>query len=662
MWKTIRSCISKKSASAKSFCKDDKTIANKFNQFFTSVGKTILEKIESFADECGYTPSHASFVPIQYPPSEQFTFRDVEYCEVERVVKSLANNKAPGTDKIPSRVIKESAPVIIPSITSIINSSFNCGVFPSVWKTAEVCEKIALDQLTPYLTEKQRLASNQSGNKKWHSTETSLISSTDAILRAIDQTKVTAVVYLDMSKAFDSIKHKILKKKLKNIGLSSSALTWFSSYLSIRSQVVRINSTLSDALTVTCGVPQGSVLGALLFSIYVNDLPATSESCSTECYVDDTKLLLSFKVGDADEAKDTIQKDLHLIRNWCFDNCLLLNPEKTKLMIFGSRPMIRRLSDFKLSLLGKELLPSESIKDLGVTFDPTLSFENHILATVSSLDQVVLRKEKGESSTLEITRRISQEELEKSKREVVMLVQKVAFPQEVKDLKAGRQVKVSSNIVKLKPVIMSDGVLRVGGRISNASISPEAMNPMILPKNHHITTILIRYVHERNGHCGVEKVLVLLREQFWVVKGRAAVKEVIGRCISCKKRMAPRMSQEMAELPKIRLTPYKPPFTYSGVDYFGPFYVKRGRGKGHVKELRSDNGTNFVGAEREIKEAIERIDIERVDGELMQRGCKWVFHPPGACYMSGVWERLVKSVKRSLKAILGKELINEEVL
>ena len=122
MWKTIRSCMPKKSASAKSFCKDDKTMATEFNQFFTSAGKTTLAKIQSLADECGYLPTHASSAPIQYPLSEQFTFRNVECCEIDRVVKSLANNKAPGTDKIPCRVIKESAPVIIPSITSIINS------------------------------------------------------------------------------------------------------------------------------------------------------------------------------------------------------------------------------------------------------------------------------------------------------------------------------------------------------------------------------------------------------------------------------------------------------------------------------------------------------------------------------------------------------------
>ena len=125
MWKTIRSCIPKKSATVKSFSKDDKTMANQFNQFFTSVGKTTLDKIQSLADTCGYIPSPASFVPMQYPLSEQFTFRNVECCEIERGVKSLAHNKAPGTDKIPSRVIKESAPVIIPSITSSIINGFS---------------------------------------------------------------------------------------------------------------------------------------------------------------------------------------------------------------------------------------------------------------------------------------------------------------------------------------------------------------------------------------------------------------------------------------------------------------------------------------------------------------------------------------------------------
>ena len=125
--------------------------------------------------------------------------------------------------------------------------------------------------------------------------------------------------------------------------------------------------------------------------------------------------------------------------------------------------------------------------------------------------------EKKETNTNEITRNISQEQIEKAKREVVIMVQKGTFPEELKDLKAGRQVRASSNIVKLKPVIMSDGVLRVGGRISRTPISPEAMNPMILPKNHHVTTIRIRYVHERNGHCGVEQVLCLFREQFWVM-------------------------------------------------------------------------------------------------------------------------------------------------
>lgn len=162
------------------------------------------------------------------------------------------------------------------------------------------------------------------------------------------------------------------------------------------------------------------------------------------------------------------------------------------------------------------------------------------------------------------------------------------------------------------------------------------------------------------------------------------------------------MTQEMAELPKVRLTPYQPPFTSTGVDYFGPLHAKRGRGtvkrygcifvcmtsravhlelaqsletdafimvlrrflntRGNVKQLRSDNGTNFIGAERELREAIDQWNHRQIEDELRDRDCEWVFHPPGASHMSGVWERLIRGVKRSMKAILGERLVDEEVL
>ena len=299
---------------------------------------------------------------------------------------------------------------------------------------------------------------------------------------------------------------------------------------------------------------------------------------------------------------------------------------------------------------------------------------------------------------------LTTEDLENAKSKVARIVQREAFPEEIKNLKKRKPVQGHSPMASLSPQLYDDGLLRVGGRLAKAPITHDAMHPIILPRKSHVTTILIRYLHEKNGHCGQEQVLALLREQFWVIQARVAIKRILGRCIECKKRRPQTTSQEMGELPRVRLTPYEPPFTYTGVDYFGPFHVKRGRGRvtekrwgaifvcmnsravhlevaksletddfimvlirflnrrGHVKEIRSDNGTNFVGADREIKKAVEEINSHKIAGELMERGCKWVFHPPGAPHMSGVWERLVKTVKRSIKAIMGQEPVNEEVL
>ena len=190
----------------------------------------------------------------------------------------------------------------------------------------------------------ERLSTRQSGKKKLHSTETSLIRTADAILSAVDQKKITAVILLDMSKAFDTINHGILLNKLLGIGVSPSSVAWFISYLPDKRQVVGINSELSDPLPVLSRVPQGSILGPILFSILRKRFTRCPRSCLTESYVDATKLYISFP--DNDWAKAVALADMNVdllhIRNWCFENLLLLNPDKTKPIVYGSRQ--RRIS------------------------------------------------------------------------------------------------------------------------------------------------------------------------------------------------------------------------------------------------------------------------------------------------------------------------------
>ena len=249
---------------------------------------------------------------------------------------------------------------------------------------SKVCEKVVLNQVVSYLNINKRLSTEQSGNKKYHSTETSLIETTDTFLHAIDKKEVTAVVLLDMSKAFDSLDNKILMLKLQDVGMSSGALNWFSSYLSNIQLVVRINSALSGKLTVHSGVPQGSILGPILFSIYVNDLSTIPQHCSSKVFVNDNKLYTSFPVQQCELAVTDVNEDLRKIRDWCFDNRFLLNASKTKLILFGSRQMIAKIPDFRLILFGKELIPVHSAKDLGLLFDSNLSFGPHVVKMTSS--------------------------------------------------------------------------------------------------------------------------------------------------------------------------------------------------------------------------------------------------------------------------------------
>ena len=137
IWKTIRSFIPKKVVNRKSY-KEDMTVANEFNKYFTSIGQNTIHKIQSLANECNYDLAQSSFVPKCYPSSQQFTFRPVERMEIEHIINSMPTGKAPGNDKIPLRVIKNCLPAILPTLTSIVSNSLTSGVFPTIWKTAEV--------------------------------------------------------------------------------------------------------------------------------------------------------------------------------------------------------------------------------------------------------------------------------------------------------------------------------------------------------------------------------------------------------------------------------------------------------------------------------------------------------------------------------------------
>ena len=257
---------------------------------------------------------------------------------------------------------------------------------------------------------------------------------------------------------------------------------------------------------------------------------------------------------------------------------------------------------------------------------------------------------------------------------------------QLKDQSRSNHSKVAvgktSPIYRLDPFV-DNGLLRVGGRQHNPEIPEECKHPIILPRKSHATTLIIRDAHERLGHAGRGHVLTPLREKYWIVRANSAVRQPIAACVVCQRNKASPQNQKMADLPSVRLTP-APPLTYVGVDFFGPYITKEGRKerkryralftcrisraihieasnsletdsflntlrrliahRGPVREIRSDNRTNFIGAVRELCEAIEEMDHDKITKKLRKQQIDWRFNPPGASHMVGVWERQIRTV------------------
>ena len=341
-----------------------------------------------------------------------------------------------------------------------------------------------------------------------------------------------------------------------------------------------------------------------------------------------------------------------------------------------------------------------------------------ILRYRSNLLRECRRRKEGTAKVLvsEIPSPISVEEMHSAEIEVLKYVQRQCFREELaclqgkeskvelkKSVRARRtgSVKKSSSIAKLDPELR-DGLLCVGGRLRHAPIEQEQRHPVILPKKHHVVDLIVRHYHLLSGHSGQEYVLSLIRKSYWIIKGRVAVRRVVNRCFSCRRRQAPFKTQKMADLPADRVTPNKPPFSFVGVDCFGPFWVKRARSqvkrygvlytclatraihlevaqsmdtdsflnsmrrfiarRGVPEVMRSDNGSNFVGGCKELREAISGWNKSQIHEFLLQRNVKWLFNPPSGSHFGGVWERCIRTVRKILVALMKEQPLDDEGL
>ena len=379
-------------------CFDKPKVAKKFNDFFTTIASTLVAKL----------PQSTGIFNEQHVKDHYKTKNVVENSlnltvvsedQVLKIIHAIGINKATGLDNLPSRFIKDGANQIISPLTHILNLSMHHGQVPGDLKYARVVpiykkssktdegnyrpvsvlsivskimERVVYNQVEAYLGENSLLYDLQSGFRPGYSTDSCLIYMTDYIRKEMDKGNYTGMVLLDLQKAFDTVNHEILLYKLKACGMNDKSVKWFSSYLSHRKQVVDINGTFSEHNSISCGVPQGSILGPLLFTLYVNDMQS-AVSCKLLLYADDSALMVSGKNVAAIQAG--LSRELEAVSKWLVDNKLSLHLGKTESILFGTKRKLAKCSQLGVTCNGINITASTTVKYLGANLDQAMSGE-----------------------------------------------------------------------------------------------------------------------------------------------------------------------------------------------------------------------------------------------------------------------------------------------
>lgn len=390
MWNEIKSLVIKKPKNViKSVIfnqveyKDNLQIANKFNNYFVDSIKEIRDSIQK-----------VQYVNNLTNKDKIFKFSAINILELKRIVKDL-NNK-PDFNQITKSMILDNWNTVGPILLSIVNRSLQYGEFPETWKVTKITpiekilrtkhceefrpinslntfekilEKVVKEQLEKYIEENDILSKYQSGFRKNFSCETT-VNYVINRWKKLKKNKKIMAIFLDFKRAFETIDRDILIKKLFVYGIRGNELKWFKSYLTNRKQYTSVNNAESEQIYNNFGVPQGSILGALLFIIYINDMPDVIDKSEMVLYADDT---LIFTEGDNDEqCRINMIHDIQKINTWLKINKLKLNENKTKIM------EINMANDEIFEINGKNIEKVSHMKYLGFIIDSKMNFKEHV--------------------------------------------------------------------------------------------------------------------------------------------------------------------------------------------------------------------------------------------------------------------------------------------
>lgn len=387
--------------------------ASDFNHHFLSIAKHLTNTTAQKSKQYQYSNELKMFCSTKLSPQDTFYIPEIAVHEVGKYISNLGHKTSHGNDGLSNKILLLSLPYIVHHLTYIYNQSISNNYFPRLFKVAKVLplpkrknpsnlndyrpisilpslskplEKHVHKHLLQYLDQHELLHQQQSGFRPKHSCQTALTHFIDKLLTSINEKQLNGVVFLDFKKAFDLVNHEILLKKLSIYQIDSNTVAFFNSYLKDRTQSVIVNGISSPQGLVKTGIPQGSVLGPLLFNIYINDLPLciTPPEVSCDMFADDSSLVTSGT--DLQRINDKLQLSLTEVSHWCSNNRMLLNPEKTKCMIITTRQKHQRqLLTLNLSVEDQVIQQVKEHRHLGILIDNEIKWEAHINSLTKSI-------------------------------------------------------------------------------------------------------------------------------------------------------------------------------------------------------------------------------------------------------------------------------------